>query len=102
MHDKYNELRTLLAPISDLAKVQSLLSWDQRTMMPARGASARAEQMATVTTLLHEKFTDPALGRLLDQLRAYEESLEYESEEASLIRVTRRGACARGAHLRML
>jgi len=40
--------------------------------------------------LAHEKFIDPALGRLLEQLAPYEESLAYDSDEASLIRVTRR------------
>ena len=33
---------------------------------------------------------DPEIGRLLDDLRPYEESLPYDSDEASLIRVTRR------------
>ena len=40
--------------------------------------------------LAHEKFTDPAIGRLLDDLRPYEESLPYDSDEAGLLRVTRR------------
>lgn len=90
MQEKYAELKNRLASISDLARVQSLLGWDQRVMMPARGAAARAEQMATLTTVIHEKFTDPAIGRLLDDLRPYEESLPYESDEAGLMRVTRR------------
>ncbi len=40
--------------------------------------------------LAHEKFIDPAIGRLLDDLRPYEEGLPYDSDDASLIRVTRR------------
>lgn len=90
MQQKYAELQGLLAIINDLGRVQSLLAWDQRTMMPARGASARADQMATMTAVIHEKFTDPAIGRLLEELRPYEESLPFESDEASVIRVTRR------------
>lgn len=90
MEQKYQELKELLAPIDDLTKIQRLLSWDQSTMMPSRGAAARADQMATLAAILHEKFTDPAIGRLLDQLRPYEESLPYESDEASLIRFVRR------------
>ncbi len=58
--------------------------------MPPGGAAARGRQMATLGRLAHEKFTDPAIGRLLDDLRPYEESLPYDSDEASLIRVTRR------------
>ena len=40
--------------------------------------------------LAQEKFTDPEIGRLLDELQPYEESLPYESDEASLIRIARR------------
>jgi carboxypeptidase Taq len=46
--------------------------------------------MATLSRLAHEKFTDPAIGRLLDDLVPWGESLPYDSDEASLIRVTRR------------
>src|SRR5688572_24651166 len=90
MHVKYTELKGLLASINDLGKIQSLLAWDQRVMMPVRGAAARADQMATLTTVIHEKLTDPAIGRLLEDLRPYEESQPFESDEASLIRITRR------------
>ncbi len=57
-------------------------------MMPARGAGIRAEQLATIGRISHTKFTDPEIGRLLDSLRAWGESHEYDSFEASLIRVT--------------
>src|SRR5439155_13509993 len=78
-----------LASIHDLNKVSSLLNWDQQVMMPPRGAPVRAEQMATVGRMAHELFIAPEIGRLLDDLRGYEESLPYASDEASLIRVTR-------------
>ncbi len=58
--------------------------------MPPGGAPARARQLATLGRLAHEKFTDPAIGQLLEDLRPYEESLPYDSDEASLIRVARR------------
>ena len=52
--------------------------------------SARARQSATLSRLAHEQFTDPAVGKLLEELRPYEESQPYDSDEASLIRVARR------------
>jgi carboxypeptidase Taq len=58
--------------------------------MPPAGAEARADQMATLTRIRHERFVDNAIGRLLERLRPLEESLEHESDDASLIRVTRR------------
>jgi carboxypeptidase Taq len=88
--DRFLELKSRLAEIHDLNKVSSLLSWDQVVTMPPGGAAARAEQMATVGRIAHARFTRPEIGRLLDELRPFEEALAYESDEASLIRVTRR------------
>ena len=88
--EKFLELKTRLSEIYDLNKASSLLSWDQQVMMPPKGAASRAEQRATLGRIAHEKFTSPEIGRLLDALRPYEESLPYDSDEASLIRVTRR------------
>jgi carboxypeptidase Taq len=90
VEQKWQELKTRLLEVNDLNSANALLSWDQTTYMPPGGAAARGRQIATLGRLAHEKFTDPAVGSLLDDLRLYEESLPYESDEASLIRVTRR------------
>lgn len=90
MQDKLRELKTRLQETYDLQMATSLLSWDQSTYMPEGGADARARQISLLARLYHEKFTDEAIGRLLDDLRPYEESLRYDSDDASLIRVTRR------------
>src|SRR5881227_3816879 len=89
MNEKYNELRTRLGAIHDLMKVGSLLDWDTQVLMPRRGAEVRAEQSATIDGLAHQMFTSPEIGRLLDALEGYEASMPYDSDEASLIRVTR-------------
>jgi carboxypeptidase Taq len=83
-------LRERLAEISDLRRTLLLLSWEQRVAMPPRGAEARAEALASIGRIEHERFVDAAIGRLLERLRPYEESLEYDSDDASLIRVVRR------------
>jgi carboxypeptidase Taq len=90
MNTQLQELKTRLLEVNDLNSANALLSWDQSTYMPSGGAPARGRQMATLGRLAHEKFTDPAVGKLLDDLRPYEESLPYDSDDASLIRVTRR------------
>ncbi len=58
--------------------------------MPPGGATARGRQSALLARLTQEKSIDPALGKLLDELRPFEESLPYDSDDASLIRVARR------------
>ncbi len=85
----YDQLKERLAEVYDLGKAASILSWDQQTKMPPRGAAARAEQLATIGRIAHEKFTSDEVGRLLDELEGFESSQPYDSLEASLIRVTR-------------
>jgi carboxypeptidase Taq len=87
---KLQELKTRLLEINDLGLINALLGWDQSTYMPPGGAPARGRQSAMLAQMAQEKFTDKEIGRLLDDLRPYEESLPYESDDASLIRVTRR------------
>lgn len=87
---KLQELKKRLLEVNDLNSAVAVLSWDQSTYMPPGGAEARGRQMGTLGRLAHEKFTDVAVGKLLDDLRPYEESLPYESDEASIIRVARR------------
>jgi carboxypeptidase Taq len=87
------ELRTLrerLAEISDIQRSVGLLFWDQRVTMPPLGTPARANSIATLGTIAHDRFVDDEIGSLLDRLRPLEESLEHDSDDASLVRVTRR------------
>ena len=90
METKFQELKTRLLEVNDISSAAGLLYWDQSTYMPPGGAAARGRQMATLSRLAHEKFVDPAVGKLLDELVSYEESLDYDSDEASMLRVTRR------------
>ena len=90
MVTKLDELKARLLEVDDLGSAGALLGWDQQTYMPKKGADARGRQSATLSRLAHEKRTDPAIGRLLDELEPWAESLGYDSDEAALIRVTRR------------
>jgi len=83
-------LKERLAEISDLGRAVGVLGWDQKVTMPAGGHPARAEAMATVGRIAHEKFVDAEIGGLLERLQPLEASLDRDSDDASLIRVTRR------------
>ena len=87
---RYAELRRRLGEVDDLRKAAWLLHWDLETMMPPAGADVRAEQLGTLAGIAHERFTADDLGELLEELRGYEDALDYESDEASVIRMTRR------------
>lgn len=82
-------LKERLAEISDIQRSAGVLYWDQRVTMPPLGTPARAEAVATLGRIAHERFVDDEIGSLLERLRPLEESLEYDSDDASLVRVTR-------------
>lgn len=90
MAEDLRELKTRLAEIADLGAATAVLVWDQRTHMPPGGAAARARQLATISRLSHERLADVALGQAIDRLKEHESSLDYDSDEAALIRVSRR------------
>jgi carboxypeptidase Taq len=90
MKDAIEKLKRYLCEIADLESVTRLLEWDECVYMSPKGATAHARQKSTLARLAHEKFTDPAIGRLLEKLAVMAEDLPYASDEASLIRVTKR------------
>lgn len=90
MEEKLRELKTLLAEIMDLHMVGALLGWDQATYMPVGGAEARGRQSALIGRLAQERAINPRIGQLLDELQPWTETLPYDSDEASLVRIARR------------
>ncbi len=90
MEEKIQELKTRLAEASDLGSIGAVLHWDQSTGMPRGGGPARARQMSLLGRLGHEAATDPAIGRLLDEVQPYAETLPYDDDTAALVRVARR------------
>jgi carboxypeptidase Taq len=90
MEKPFAELKTRLAEIHDLRRTQEILFWDQTVMMPPGGSSVRGHQVTTLDRIAHEKFISDEIGTLLDNLSGYEQELDYDSDDASLIRTTRR------------
>jgi carboxypeptidase Taq len=84
------DLRRRLAELTDLRNAAQLLQWDQQTMMPPRGAALRADEIATIQRILHERFVAAETGRLLDGAEAELNGASPESDEARLVSVVRR------------
>ena len=84
------QLKTRLARIADLNGSASVLGWDQETMMPEGGVQARADQMSTLGGLAHEYFVDEEVGQLLEDLAGQSAEADFETDDASLVRVKRR------------
>jgi carboxypeptidase Taq len=88
VQDKLETLNIKLKEVHNLYNAAAVLGWDQQVFMPPGGAQARAEQLATLSKLAHEKFTTDEIGSLLEELVGA--GFDYDSDEASLIRVVRR------------
>jgi carboxypeptidase Taq len=61
----YDELLRRSRQGTLLASCAELLGWDEETYMPAGGVANRAEQLALLAGLQHERATDPRVGELL-------------------------------------
>ena len=83
------QLKTRLAQMTDLRRVQRILNWDMQVLMPPAGAVVRGEQQATIDRLAHELLVAPETDRLLTELEPYADSLDPDSDDARLIKVTR-------------
>ncbi len=84
------ELKAHLATIVDLRSASAVLRWDQETQMPPGGAQGRAEQIATLSRVAHEQFTSPRTHQLLSGAESAVSDLDPDSDEAALVRRTRR------------
>ena len=72
----YHQLETRFRRIGALEEAISVLHWDTAAIMPAGGAAARAEQLATLRLVVHEHLTAPALGELLAEAGAAHDGLD--------------------------
>ncbi len=80
-------LRAQLGTVRDIEAAANVLEWDQETYMPDGAAGARAQQIATLRQLAHERFTTDELAGLVDALAVADGLSEAD---AALVRVTRR------------
>jgi carboxypeptidase Taq len=85
--EKVQQLKAYLADVVRLQQTLGLLGWDQQTYMPPGGAAARAEQVATLSRIAHERFVSEETGRLLQEAAGEVAGLDYDSDDAALIRV---------------
>ena len=88
----YHQLEAQFRRIGAIEGAISMLHWDAAAMMPAGGAAARGEQLATLRVIAHQHLTAPAIGDLV---------AEAEGESAALDdwqRANLREMCRRRLH----
>jgi carboxypeptidase Taq len=84
----FEDLRIRATELTHLNNILALLQWDQEVMLPTGGAAGRAAQFSVLSTIVHQKITDPALGELLHKLAGMPGALSFA--DMALIRVLKR------------
>ncbi|QGJ69857.1 Metal-dependent carboxypeptidase [Planctomycetales bacterium 10988] len=82
----YQELRSRAMELSLLGSIESVLGWDERVMLPELGAPYRAEQMTMLAGKIHQSWTDPRMGELIESLAESELANDPESDSGATIR----------------
>jgi carboxypeptidase Taq len=88
--DALTQLKERLARVTDVERIGRVLNWDQQTMMPPAGWEHRGDHLATLRRIQHETLIADETGRLLDEVRSLEDSLDPDSDDAAFIRLARR------------
>jgi carboxypeptidase Taq len=86
MEENFEQLKEHLAEISDLGAAAAIMGWDQETYMPPGATEDRSLQMATLSRIIHQKFTSDEIGELLEKLTPELSSLDPDSDEARIIK----------------
>ena len=90
MEKQLNQLRAILTEVQDIGQAAGILGWDQQVNMPPGGTEDRAEVLATLSRLAHERFTSDEVGKLLDELQPYADQLDAEADDKAMLREVRR------------
>jgi carboxypeptidase Taq len=79
-----DRLKSILGEIADVQHAEAVADWDSRVSMPPDGAEARANVVATLTRIAHERFVSDEVGELLAELDGV-----ADETDAALVRLTR-------------
>lgn len=88
--EAYTELKKRMNEISMLNSTAGVLYWDQEAYLPDKAFDHRGEQLAQISRLTHEWFTNPEMGDLMATIESSDLIKNNESEEAVNVREWRR------------
>ncbi|NOT93106.1 carboxypeptidase M32 [Ferruginibacter sp.] len=80
----YNEYKTKMQKIADVKYASAVLQWDQETYLPPKGNSIRGNQIATLSEIAHQQFTDPKIGDMLNELVAKDDLTDTQKKNVQL------------------
>jgi carboxypeptidase Taq len=90
MTTQYHKLLEKVYEINDLNKATAVLGWDKEVNMPPKGLEARVQQLTTLSRLTHTLSTSDEMGQLIEDAAAELNGADYDSNEASLLRLLKK------------
>ena len=76
----YSSYKTKMQKIADVKYASAVLQWDQETYLPPKGNDFRGQQIATLSEIAHQQFTDKKMGDLLKELSSREDLTAAEKK----------------------
>jgi carboxypeptidase Taq len=88
----FDQLISKLQTITQLKRVESVLSYDRMVFMPKapETAMARGAQMSVMAAIVHEKSTDPAIRKLLDAAEQEVPTMTGKPDAPRILELTRK------------
>src|SRR4026208_1603479 len=80
----YTEYKTKMQKIADVKYASAVLQWDQETYLPPKGNDFRGRQIATLSEIAHQQFTDVKFGALLNELAVKDGLPDHEKRNVEL------------------
>lgn len=83
-NELYNLYKTKMQKIADVKYASAVLQWDQETYLPPKGGPIRGQQIATLSEIAHQLFTDEKMGDLLQELNSKQDLNQKEKINVAL------------------
>ncbi len=80
MKTKYEKYVNTLQKLADIEHSIAVLSWDKEVNLPENAAAMRGQQVATLSGIAHEIFTEDSFGELLNELNAFGNELSFKQK----------------------
>ncbi|MEO7523455.1 MAG: carboxypeptidase M32 [Ferruginibacter sp.] len=80
----YDQYKQTLQKIADVKYASAVLQWDQETYLPPKGNDFRGRQIATLSEIAHQQFTDEKFGALLNELAGKDNLGDHEKRNVIL------------------
>ena len=90
IEENLKKLRATYQEISQLSGIMALMGWDQQVYMPKAGVEGRANQMALLGGMIHDKATSEEAGKVIYDLAAEISDLDADDDLAREVKLAKK------------